>query len=201
MKISQATGDGQQATGKSPPFLLGLVSLSFCLLLTACQALNQPQGLTVSVQQVLTGRDIEVTGIVGHPEITERVRLEGIDVPDLAQHPWGEAAKNWLKQAIGNHPVLLESDLEPRDDNGRRLAYLWQNGQLLNEKLVAEGYAIATPHPPNRKYDQRLARAQDRARVLGLGIWNPSQPMRLSPGEFRSSKGGGREDGWVDLTG
>ncbi|WP_421656079.1 thermonuclease family protein [Leptothermofonsia sp. ETS-13] len=148
MKISQATDNGRQAAEKSPSFLLGLVSLLFCLLLTACQPPNQPQGLTIPVQQVLTGRDIEVAGIVGQPEITERVRLEGIDAPDPAQHPWGEAAKNWLKQAIGNHPVLLESDLEPRDDNGQRLAYVWQNSQLLNEKLVAEGYAIATPPSP-----------------------------------------------------
>jgi micrococcal nuclease len=72
----------------------------------------------------------------------------------------------------------LESDIEPRDDSGQRLAYLWQNGELVNERLVAEGYALAVPHPPNHKYDQRLARAQDRARVMGLGIWNARNPWR-----------------------
>ncbi|XGV97815.1 MAG: thermonuclease family protein [Leptolyngbya sp. BL-A-14] len=59
---------------------------------------------------------------------------------------------------------------------------------MLNEALVAAGYAIVTPHPPNSKYDQRLAQAQEHARVLGLGLWNPKQPIRLNPAEFRSQQ-------------
>ncbi|UBF24859.1 thermonuclease family protein [Kovacikia minuta CCNUW1] len=146
----------------------------------------------VQVQQITNGRDFEVAGMVGQPEITERVRLEGIDVPDRAQSPWGEAARTKLKQILGNQQVLLETDIAPRDSKGQRLAYAWQGGKLVNEELVAEGYALAVPHLPNHKYDRRLARAQDRARALGLGIWNPQQPMRSTPVEFRNQEGSGK---------
>ena len=162
-----------------------MLSLLLVLLLTSCQA-GIPAGLTVEVVQISSGREVE---LAGQAEITERVRLEGIDVPDLAQSPWGEAARTWLEKAIAHHPVRLETDAEPRDATGQRLAYLWRDGVLLNEQLVAEGYAIVLPHVPNGKYDDRLSHAQDRARILGLGIWNPAHPMRQSPAEFRGQTG------------
>lgn len=132
----------------------------------------------VKVVDVWDGRDVEVTDVNYPALITERVRLEGIAVPSLAQAPWGDAAKAELTSLLGNQPVLIESATEPRDRTGRRLAYLWQNNILLNEKLVAAGVALFTPHLPNSKYDQQLARAQDRARVLERGIWNPKNPLR-----------------------
>lgn len=142
-----------------------------------------PQGLTVQVQQIATGQTLEVSSTAEPSEVTERVRLEGIAVPNLAQAPWGEAAKAALEKWIQQQAVLMESDVQARDASGQRLAYLWRNGTLVNEQLVAEGWAIAQPHPPNSRYDARLARAQDRARALGLGIWDPDRPLRqLAPG-------------------
>ncbi|MBW4470267.1 MAG: thermonuclease family protein [Stenomitos rutilans HA7619-LM2] len=165
---------------------LGLVV--FFMLLTGCQPNVPVQGLTIDVQRVLSGREFEVAGVAAAPDLTERVRLEGIDVPDVRQEPWGTAAKRLLETYLQQKSVLLETDAEPRDAFGRRLAYVWQGDRLLNEVLVAEGYAIVTPHPPNSKYDRRLAQAQEHARVLGLGLWNPKQPMRVSPAEFRSQQ-------------
>lgn len=162
-----------------------LLSLVLALLLTSCRS-GLPLGLTIEVVQVSSGREVEVAGPA---EITERVRLEGIDVPDVAQAPWGEAAQHWLEATIAHRSVQLESDVQPRDGEGQRLAYLWQDGVLLNERLVAEGHGLVLPHAPNGKYDARLSHAQDRARVLGLGIWNPDRPMRQSPADFRNQRG------------
>jgi micrococcal nuclease len=172
--------------------VFNLLAVVLCFFLMACQPVVLPEGLTVQVQRIVSGRDFEVAGITEQPEITEMVRLEGIDVPDLAQSPWGEAAKAQLEQMLGNQEVLLETDTEPRTASSQRLAYVWRNGKLLNEQLVAAGYALAVPHPPNSKYDRPLAHAQDLARALGLGIWNPQKPMRTAPAEFRGQKG---EDG------
>lgn len=149
-----------------------------CLWLTGCQFATAPQGITAQVSTIVSAQELEVVGSAAYPEITERVRLEGIAVPDRTQRPWSDAARAKLEQLIANQTLLLETDAEPRDARGRRLAYVWRNGKLLNEVLVAEGYAIAQPHPPNDKYRQRLSDAQDRARLLGLGIWNPQQPLR-----------------------
>ncbi len=165
-----------------------IVHVAFVLFLVGCQAATPSPGLTAEVQKIVSGRDIEVAGIPAQPELTERVRLEGIDVPDVDQQPWGEIAKAQLETRLHNQTILLETDAEPRDATGRRLAYLWQDNVLVNEVLVAEGYALVAPHPPNSKYDQRLVHAQERARVLGLGLWNPEQPMRVSPSEFRRQR-------------
>ncbi|MGI0487331.1 thermonuclease family protein [Pantanalinema rosaneae CENA516] len=174
----------QQVIGRS--FIGFLVTLLVLLIHPPAIAATN---LTLPVWQVISGRELEVGGISGYPEITERVRLVGIDTPEVDQAPWGEMAKQHLEQWVGNRPIVLESDAASRDDQGRRLAYVWSNGKLLNEQLVAEGYALAVPQPPNSKYDQRLAHAQEQARLLGLGIWNPKHPMRLSPAEFRQRSG------------
>jgi micrococcal nuclease len=166
---------------------LKLLLVASLVLLMGCQSAVPSQGLTVEVQHIISGREFEVAGVAAAPEVTERIRLEGIDVPDVSQHPWGEVAKVQMEQHL-HQRVLLETDAQSRDAIGRRLAYVWQDGVLLNEALVAKGYAIVAPHSPNSKYDQRLTHAQEYARVLGLGLWNPDQPLRLSPAEFRSQR-------------
>lgn len=142
-----------------------------------------PQGLQVQVTRVVTGQTLEVTGL-GEPR--SRVRLVGIEAPDLQQQPWGQAAKEHLQAMIEGKPVLLEFDIQNRDTFGRHLAYVWQNGVLLNEQLVKAGYALVQPRSPNQKYDQRLEQAQEWARLMGQGIWRPEQPMRLTPTQFRN---------------
>lgn len=141
-------------------------------------------GTTAKVARVVSGQTLEVAAIDGQG-LTERVRLIGIDAPDLEQSPWGNAAQKRLEELIGQKNVVLEADVEVRDRFQRRLSYVWRDGVLLNERLVAEGYALAVPRSPNTKYDRKLQHAQDKARILGVGLWNPEQPMRLTPAEFR----------------
>jgi micrococcal nuclease len=164
---------------------VGIVTIALMGGLLGCQTTLPPQGFEAQVAEVVSGQTLEVTGGSGQTEVTERVRLIGIEAPDLKQDPWGEQAKAQLAKLIGDRPVLLEADVEVREPNGRRLAYVWQNGILLNEKLVASGYVLASPRPPNQKYDRRLSRAQDQARILELGIWNPKQPLTIAPSDFR----------------
>lgn len=155
------------------------------LLLVGCQSANTPQGVEVKVARVVSGQSFEVTGIGEKPQLISRVRLVGIDAPDLQQQPWGVEAKQQLEKMIGGGSVMLEFDVQDSDEFGRHLAYVWKDGVLLNEKLVAGGYVLSVPRSPNHKYDQRLSRAQEAARLMGQGIWNPDQPMRLTPAEFR----------------
>jgi len=159
-----------------------IVPVLLCLLVS-CQRVNSPQGDAIAVQHVLSGQEFELQGIPGEPDITEQVRLAGIAAPNLTQKPWGNAAKVRLEQMILNQSVVLESDRTPRIKQGQRSVYAWLNGVLLNERLVVEGHAITISNPPKSDYELRLSRAQDRARILGLGIWNPQDPMRQPPGE------------------
>lgn len=166
--------------------ILFLLMLSFWL--QGCQSKTMPQGMQVKVARVLSGQTLEVedigtkmTSSLSHPSL--KVRLEGIDAPDLQQQPWGGEAKQRLEGMIGK-TVLLEFETQHKDAFGRHLAYVWQNGVLLNEQLVKEGYVLWKARP-NYKYNQRLENAGAWAKLMGQGIWNPDRPMRQTPAEFR----------------
>lgn len=154
------------------------IYLSLVIFLTSCQPTVAPQGITAEVQKVISGQTLEVA-TNGQ---TMRVRLIGIDAPDLRQQPWGQTAKAGLETMLQDKRVVIELDEQP-DEFGRRLAYIWYNDILVNEQLVKQGYALATLQG---KYAQRLRSAQQWARLMERGIWNPSKPMRLTPAEFRS---------------
>ena len=166
-----------------------LFLLSICFFfLGGCQS-SQLVGVTADVQRVISGQTIDVL-IPSQSTTIERVRLSGIAAPDLQQHPWGVEAKNRLEELLsqqGTQKVLSSVVLETEDGEDRferRLAYIWVDGNLVNEELVAHGYVLADP---TGKYSQRLIHAQEYARIMEYGIWNSKRPMRLTPEEFRSN--------------
>lgn len=168
----------------------------FCaclLLVTGCQSNRISKAIEIEVQRVVSGHTLEVLDTTKQPPLIQRVRLIGVEAPDLRQQPWGSIARNRLEEMIteqasqqpGVQTVVLEADVQETDSYGRWLAYVWCNGVLLNEQLIKQGYVLAASRPPNTKYDERLARAQEYARIMGYGIWNPDKPLHLTPAEFR----------------
>jgi len=117
----------------------------------------------------------------------EKVRLIGIDAPELGQKPWGTEAKKYLEALLGSSgwKVELEFDVEKRDKYGRILAYLkMTDGKLINLLMVRNGYAMLFTIPPNVRYAAELRAAQREAREKRLGIWN-SEGLRERPGDYR----------------
>jgi micrococcal nuclease len=159
------------------------------LLLVSCQGKSPPtvNEALVKVARVVSGQSLEVLGMAEQPNLISQVRLIGIDAPDLRQQPWGDDAKEALEALMGSaeQPVKLEFDIETKDKIGRTLAYVWKDNVLLNEQMVKQGYGLFVARSPNHKYDQLLERAQQWARLMGQGIWNPEKPMRLTPAELR----------------
>ncbi len=131
---------------------------------------------------------IKVESFAGFPLKIERVRLIGIDAPELGQDPWGRKAKRDLKKLISESGwvVNVEFDVEKRDKYGRLLGYLWSrhNGTLINEQMVEDGYAVAYTFPPNVKYSERFLDAQKRAYSKRIGIWG-SNGLSEYPAEWR----------------
>ena len=159
------------------------------LLLTSCQSSAESQGTTVRVSKAVSGQAIEILDPTGQTALNQKVRLLGIDAPDLEQEPWGSQARERLAELVDGQTVLLEADVETRDVYDRVWGYVWLGDVLVNQQLVEEGLALAAKvRSPNLKYDQRLTRAQEEARLLGIGIWNPEQPMRQLPCEFRQQR-------------
>jgi len=170
-------------------FVPKTIILASLVLLVSCQSQNKSASIppSIKVARVVTGQSLEVLGMEAQPNLISSLRLIGLDAPDLRQFPWGEDAKQFVETLIGsaNQTVNLEFDVETKDQFNRTLAYVWKDKLLLNEEIVKQGYALFVGRSPNHKYDQRLERAQQWARIMGKGIWNPDKPMRITPGEFR----------------
>lgn len=117
----------------------------------------------------------------------EKIRLLGIDAPEMEQRPWGREAKECIGALIraSASKVSLEYDMERRDKYGRILAYIWtQDGKMMNEEMLRKGCAVLFTVPPNVKYVGRLRAAQKKARDLKAGIWGENG-LQERPYDFR----------------
>jgi micrococcal nuclease len=114
-------------------------------------------------------------------------RLIGIDAPEMNQRPWGRQAKEHLID-IMNHTdwlVTVETDEVKQDKYGRGLVYLWtNNNELINERMVLDGYAVLFTIKPNVRYRDRFSRAEKLARREMKGIWGPNG-LKESPAKYR----------------
>ena len=179
------------------PYSLCLQVSGLCLL-AGCQSAPPPKYPTIEITRVMSGQSVQWVDKSQQPPVIQEGRLVGIDAPDLRQEPWGEQAKQRLETITksGQLPVSVEFEGTEPDKFGRRFVYLWQDGRLLNEQLVKEGYVLASmrnsssvDHLANgTKYRDRFLRGSQYARLMGQGIWNPDLPMRMSPAEFRKEE-------------
>lgn len=183
---------------------LSLLPMALCcllmLLLVSCQSRDKTKDSIVQarVVRVVSGQTVEVLKIGEPTSLVSPVRLIGLEAPDLRQYPWGEDARKLLEKLIqdansdnttNSGQIKLEFDLQTQDKFGRHLAYVWKDQVLVNEQIIKQGYALFAGRSPNHKYDLRLENAQHWARLMGEGIWNPENPLRLAPGQFRRING------------
>ena len=157
-----------------------------CLILLLFSCSSQPERenlLAGKVTRVVSGQTVEVL-LTGASEIT-KVRITGIDSPDLRQSPWGETAKQRLTELVMGMPILIESDFEQRDRFNRLHGHLWQGETLISQQLVKEGCVLANDRYVHQ-YSKLLMESQEYARLMGYGIWNPQLAMRDTPSQFRS---------------
>lgn len=139
-------------------------------------------GNTASVLRVNDGDTITVR-INGR---SERIRLIGIDAPELGQFPWGVKAKRHLEELLSSsREVFVEFDVDRHDKYGRLLAYVRTGGgRMINEEMLKDGYAVLFTFPPNVRYAKELRVAQKYARERRLGMWANGGLSEL-PSDYR----------------
>ena len=117
------------------------------------------------------------------------IRLLSIDAPEMAQEPWGARAREeLLRVAPTSTSLRVEYDVERVDSFGRDLAYLHlPEGDMLNEHMVASGYALAFIFPPNRRYEDRILAAEAAASAAGSGLWG-EWGFTCRPADFRRER-------------
>lgn len=105
-----------------------------------------------------------------------RLRYIGIDTPELntgrgTPDCLAEEAAKYNASMVEGKTVVLEYDTDKTDKYGRDLAYVWLDGEMVNERLVAAGYATVYTVQPNSRYVDRFLAAERSARNQGLGLW------------------------------
>jgi micrococcal nuclease len=124
--------------------------------------------------RVIDGDTLEVS-IAGR---TERVRLIGVDSPETNGPPlcYGQEATahaQGLLDAAGGR-IWLEKDVSETDRYGRLLRYVWldpMRQRMLDEVMVADGYAQVSTYPPDVKYQDRFLAAERSAMTEQRGLW------------------------------
>ena len=157
------------------------------MLLFGCSDRTQTSFVSAKVTRVISGQTVEV--LLTDTSEVEKVRIIGINAPDLRQDPWGEAAKNKLTELVMAMPVKLELEEdrpinEVRDRFNRIPAHIWQDKTLISQQLVESGCVLADRY--EHSYSKLMQESQEYARILGYGIWNPKLAMRYTPSQFRS---------------
>jgi micrococcal nuclease len=142
-----------------------------------------PEMTTAFCTRVIDGDTIEVE-IDGE---LYTVRYIGIDSPET-KHPekpveyMGMEATAANRAMVEQKPVLLEKDVSDTDRFDRLLRYVYLNdGTFVNEKLVEDGFAVASAYPPDVAHQELLAAAEEEARDVEAGLWAPTPTATRVP--------------------
>ncbi|MFD1570002.1 thermonuclease family protein [Halorubrum laminariae] len=152
----------------------------------------------VTVTRVIDGDTIEVAFPNGE---TDTVRLLGVDTPETTRdsvtpeefgipdtaagrdhlHTWGQRATRYATDTLANETVRIETDPDAnrRGGFGRLLAYVYVDGENVNEQLLANGYARLYDTPFSMR--EALRETEREARAESAGLWgfeatNDSRP-------------------------
>ena len=118
-----------------------------------------------------------------------KVRMLLIDTPEMAQAPWGLMAKRQLEALMRpGTTVRLELDRTSVDRYRRTLAYAWVDTLMVNEAMVARGWAVVLAYENVRHLD-RLQRAERAAQAAKRGFWL-AWAFRCRPVDFRARRCG-----------
>jgi micrococcal nuclease len=111
-----------------------------------------------------------------------RVRLLGINTPETVDprrevECYGKEASEYTKDEIDGAAVSIETDpsQDMYDKYGRLLAYVYnENAEMLNRKLLANGYAYEYTYNVPYKYQKEFKSLEEFARNQKRGLWASS---------------------------
>jgi len=142
---------------------------------------RQPVGPAESAR-VLRAIDGDTIEVLRQGQRT-RVRYIGVNTPesvapDRPIECWGKEASERNRQLVEGREVRLERDVSETDRFGRLLRYVWIGDDLINARLVQEGYAEVSTFPPDVRYQELFLMQERSAREQHRGLWAACPPRR-----------------------
>lgn len=135
-------------------------------------------GTYYKVERVVDGDTLKIK--MG--DNVESVRLIGINTPESVDprrkvECFGKEAGERMKELANGEIVRLEYDESQgyRDTYDRILAYVYlEDGQMLNRKMIAEGYAYEYTYLTPYLYQKEFRKLQTLAKSGEKGLWASS---------------------------
>lgn len=111
-----------------------------------------------------------------------KIRLYCIDAPELAQKPWGQESRDYLRSITGDRVTIIKHDI---DRYGRTVGEVIQDGRNLNLAMVEAGQAAVY-----RRYcsGSDYLHAETQARQQRIGVWSKTGDQQ-QPWNWRRSSG------------
>ncbi len=128
-----------------------------------------PEGTTREVGRVIAITDgdtirVDINGV------EHSVLYIGIYTPDKGQ-PFFSEATNKNSSLVRGQTVTLVKDVSETDQFGRFVRYVLVGNMFVNYQLVRDGYAYASPNPPDVACSDIYIVAQRQAQSEGRGLW------------------------------
>lgn len=149
---------------------------------------NMPPLVDVMVERVIDGDTVDV--LIGQKPV--RIRLQGIDAPELSQEA-GQDAQQFLARFIEGHSVRVA--LDGQDKYGRSLGELFvitqdpnshqQSEMSVNAFLVRTGRAWAYRYQGEVQYSS-YGDLEAQARVEKRGLWKNANA--IEPWQWRQAQ-------------
>ncbi|MFM7206034.1 MAG: thermonuclease family protein [Planctomycetaceae bacterium] len=188
--VAAATLAGTATASPAPAVVAGPPSMAPVAGSVSAQPVSSG-GLTAPPSTIAAPHLWRVVGVQDGDTLTcldetnqqQRVRLAGIDAPEIGQDYGKESREALASMVFGKTVEVVD---EGRDSSGRWIARLAVDGVDVSRQMVATGsawnYASAS------STDQSLAAVQSQAQAQGAGLWAAASPT--PPWAYRQSAGG-----------
>lgn len=144
------------------------------------------QGGNVNIRRVIDGDTYELQGSRGN---VYRVRLAGIDSPELSQEGFGMAARDRARELFAN-AAKIDREILYGDHHGRpvgKITLTMQDGTKLDmgEELIKSGNAfVYDQYSHDPEYLAQIKAAERNAQNRGTGVYGEGNTQR--PWEYRA---------------
>ena len=137
---------------------------------------RNPDMLGYTIVKVIDGDTVDIK----KDDVIQKVRLIGINTPESVDprrgvECFGAEASDYMKSIASDREVYIELDdtQSKYDKYGRLLAYIYlTDGQMLNRKMIAGGYAHEYTYDKPYKYQKDFKDIEKFAKNNSRGLWS-----------------------------
>ncbi len=141
-----------------------------CIALVSQGALAQAEDKTYVVKSVLSGDTIEL-------ESGSVISYSSIKAPDMESkdkhiREYAQKAKDYNSELVLGKTIHVEWGAKIRNEKGVYAPFVFlEDDTLVNQKILAAGFAKLNIQPPNLEYAEELRSASKNSRQDGMGLW------------------------------